>query len=56
MLPTLQGFNFGGGIAPFTSRVATYYMRDTAEGVRSEMLHFHTPVCFGCSSTRHGRA
>ena len=31
MLPTLQGFNFGGGIAPFTSRVATYYMRDTMQ-------------------------
>jgi 2-aminoadipate transaminase len=28
MLPVLQSFNFGGGIAPFTSRVATYYMRD----------------------------
>lgn len=28
MMPTLQGFNFGGGVAPFTSRVATYYMRD----------------------------
>jgi 2-aminoadipate transaminase len=28
MIPTLQGFNFGGGVAPFTSRVATYYMRD----------------------------
>jgi 2-aminoadipate transaminase len=28
MLPTFQAFNFGGGIAPFTSRVATYYMRD----------------------------
>lgn len=28
LLPILQSFNFGGGIAPFTSRVATYYMRD----------------------------
>lgn len=28
MLPVLQGFNFGGGVAPFTSRVATYYLRD----------------------------
>jgi len=32
MIPTLQGFNFGGGVAPFTSRVATYYMRDHMEG------------------------
>jgi 2-aminoadipate transaminase len=31
MIPTLQGFNFGGGVAPFTSRVATYYMRDHME-------------------------
>lgn len=28
ILPSLQAFNFGGGVAPFTSRVATYYMRD----------------------------
>lgn len=27
-LPVYQSFNFGGGIAPFTSRVAAYYMRD----------------------------
>lgn len=26
----------------------TYYMRDTAQGVRSEMLHYHSPVCLGC--------
>lgn len=28
LLPIFQSFNFGGGIAPFTSRVAAYYMRD----------------------------
>lgn len=28
MLPVLQSFNFGGGVAPFTSRVAAYYLRD----------------------------
>jgi 2-aminoadipate transaminase len=28
MIPALQGFNFGGGPSPFTSRVATYYLRD----------------------------
>ncbi|MBA2448007.1 MAG: PLP-dependent aminotransferase family protein [Chloroflexi bacterium] len=28
MLPYLQGFNFGGGVSPFMSRVATYYMRE----------------------------
>ncbi len=28
LLPTLASFNFGGGVAPFTSRVATYYMRE----------------------------
>lgn len=31
MIPTLQAFNFGGGVAPFTSRVATYYMREHME-------------------------
>jgi 2-aminoadipate transaminase len=28
MVPVLQRFNFGGGVAPFTSRVATTYLRD----------------------------
>ena len=28
MLPAFQGFNFGGGVNPFMSRVATYYLRD----------------------------
>jgi len=28
MIPVLQSFNFGGGVNPFMSRVATYYMRD----------------------------
>jgi len=28
MLPAFQGFNFGGGVNPFMSRVATYFLRD----------------------------
>lgn len=28
LLPIFQGFNFGGGVNPFVSRVATYYMRE----------------------------
>jgi 2-aminoadipate transaminase len=28
MLPALQGFLFGGGVNPFASRVATYFLRD----------------------------
>ncbi len=28
MIPVLQGFNFGGGVNPFMSRVAVYFMRD----------------------------
>jgi len=28
MLPAFQGFLFGGGVNPFMSRVATYYLRD----------------------------
>jgi 2-aminoadipate transaminase len=28
MIPVLSAFNFGGGVNPFVSRVATYYMRD----------------------------
>jgi 2-aminoadipate transaminase len=28
MIPVLQTFNFGGGVSPFSSRVATYYMRE----------------------------
>jgi 2-aminoadipate transaminase len=28
MIPVFQSFNFGGGVSPFMSRVATYYMRD----------------------------
>lgn len=31
MIPVLQSFNFGGGVSPFTSRVATWYMRDHME-------------------------
>ncbi len=28
MIPAFQGFLFGGGVSPFTSRVATWFMRD----------------------------
>ena len=28
LLPALQGFLFGGGVSPFMSRVATYFLRD----------------------------
>jgi 2-aminoadipate transaminase len=28
MIPAFQGFLFGGGVNPYMSRVATYYMRD----------------------------
>ena len=28
MIPAFQGFLFGGGVSPFMSRVATYYLRD----------------------------
>jgi 2-aminoadipate transaminase len=28
MIPALQGFLFGGGVNPFMSRVATYFLRD----------------------------
>ncbi len=28
MIPALSSFNFGGGVNPFMSRIATYYMRD----------------------------
>jgi 2-aminoadipate transaminase len=28
MIPVFQGFLFGGGVSPFMSRVAMYYMRD----------------------------
>ena len=28
MLPAFQGFLFGGGVNPFMSRVATYFLRD----------------------------
>src|SRR5438128_1284428 len=31
MLPAFQGFNFGGGVNPFMSRVATWYLRDHME-------------------------
>jgi len=31
MLPAFQSFNFGGGVAPFMSRVATWYLRDHME-------------------------
>jgi 2-aminoadipate transaminase len=28
MIPIFQSFNFGGGVSPFMSRIATYFMRD----------------------------
>jgi 2-aminoadipate transaminase len=31
MLPAFQSFNFGGGVNPFMSRVATWYLRDHME-------------------------
>jgi 2-aminoadipate transaminase len=31
MIPAFQGFLFGGGVNPFMSRVATYYMRSDME-------------------------
>jgi 2-aminoadipate transaminase len=31
MLPAFQSFNFGGGVNPFMSRVATYFLRDHME-------------------------
>ena len=31
MIPAFQGFLFGGGVNPFASRVATYYLRDNLE-------------------------
>jgi 2-aminoadipate transaminase len=31
MVPAFQGFLFGGGVNPFMSRVATYYLRDHIE-------------------------
>ncbi|PYM68674.1 MAG: hypothetical protein DME10_26540 [Candidatus Rokuibacteriota bacterium] len=35
LVPVLQSFLFGGGVAPFTSRVSTWYMRDNmAEHVK----------------------
>ena len=32
MIPVLQAFLFGGGVNPYVSRVATYFMRDNLEG------------------------
>ncbi len=32
MIPVLQAFVFGGGVNPYMSRVATYFMRDNLEG------------------------
>src|SRR6202008_4926163 len=32
MIPAFQGFLFGGGVNPYVSRVATYYMRDQMAG------------------------
>jgi hypothetical protein len=29
MIPAFLGFLFGGGVNPFMSRVATYYLRTT---------------------------
>jgi 2-aminoadipate transaminase len=31
MIPAFQSFNFGGGVNPFVSRIATYFMRDNLE-------------------------
>jgi len=31
MIPAFQGFNFGGGVNPFMSRVATWYLREHME-------------------------
>ena len=31
LIPVLQSFNYGGGVNPFMSRVATYYLRDHME-------------------------
>ena len=31
MIPALQGFLFGGGVNPYMSRVATYFLRDHLE-------------------------
>ena len=31
MIPVFQSFNFGGGVNPFMSRIATYFMRDNLE-------------------------
>ena len=31
MLPAFQAFNFGGGVNPFMSRVATYFLREHME-------------------------
>ena len=28
MIPAFQGFLFGGGVNPFMSRVATYFLRE----------------------------
>lgn len=38
LIPIFQSFNFGGGVAPFTSRVATYYMRDHMEGHVAKLI------------------
>ncbi len=32
LVPVLQSFNYGGGVNPFMSRVATYYLREHMEG------------------------
>lgn len=31
MIPIFQSFNFGGGVNPFMSRIAVYYMRDNLQ-------------------------
>jgi DNA-binding transcriptional MocR family regulator len=31
MIPAFQGFLFGGGVNPFMSRVATYFLRDNLD-------------------------
>jgi DNA-binding transcriptional MocR family regulator len=41
MIPALQAFNFGGGVAPFTSRVATYYLRDHLEAHVARLIEVY---------------
>ena len=38
MIPTFQGFLFGGGVNPFASRVATYFLRDHLQPHVSQLI------------------